>query len=55
MKRTFIWFFILAIAAINWAALHDILKGEADVWLEWAFVGVSMMWLAAYLFRKLHV
>lgn len=53
MKRTFLRLLVLAIAAVNWAALHDILKGETDAWLEWIFVGVSILLLGAYFFRKI--
>jgi hypothetical protein len=51
MKRAFFWFFVLG--ALNWAALHDILKGESNVWFEWIFVGVSVLLLVVYLFRQL--
>jgi len=43
---------ILALAAINWAALHDILKGEQNVWMEWSFVSGSAFLLLLFLARK---
>jgi len=52
MKRLFFWLFVLALAALNWAALHDILKGEPNPWMEWAFVIASAMLLAVYTLRK---
>ena len=52
MKRVVIWLVVLALAAINWAALHDILKGEPNVWLEWMFVAGSLLLLGAYLIRR---
>jgi hypothetical protein len=54
MKRILFRLFVLALAAVNWAALHDILKGERDVWREWSFVLGSVLLLSAYLFRKLN-
>ena len=53
MKRLFFWLFFIALVALNWAALHDILKGEQDVWTEWTFVIASALLLLAYLSRKL--
>jgi hypothetical protein len=42
----------LLLLALNWAAWHDILKGEQDVWLEWTLVIVSLLLGIAYLARK---
>jgi len=53
MKRFFFWVFVLALAALNWAALHDILKGEQDVWMEWTIVFLSALLLLSYLVRKI--
>jgi hypothetical protein len=52
MKRLFFWLFVLAVLALNWAALHDILKGEPDTWMEWTFVIASALLLSAYLLRR---
>lgn len=52
MKRLFFWLFVLALAALNWAALHDILIGEQDVWMEWTFVSASLFLFIAYVIRK---
>ena len=52
MKRLFTWLFVLALAALNWAALHDILKGEQDVWMEWTIVAASFLLFVAYVLRK---
>jgi predicted Co/Zn/Cd cation transporter (cation efflux family) len=45
---------VLLLGALNWAALHDIVKGEADVRAEWAVVlgslavaGVAVAWRLA--------
>jgi len=52
MRRIWISLFILALLASNWAALHDILHGEPDVWMEWSVVIGSVLLLTAYLVRK---
>lgn len=52
MRKVWITLFVLLVLALNWAALHDILKGEADVWAEWAFVTASVLLLAVYVVRK---
>lgn len=38
MKRFFFWLWVTTLAALNWAALHDIIKGEPNVWMEWTVV-----------------
>ncbi|HLE60698.1 MAG TPA: hypothetical protein VI700_04105 [Thermoanaerobaculaceae bacterium] len=45
---------VLLLGALDWAALHDILKGEADVRAEWGVVigtlvltGVAIAWRLA--------
>ena len=52
MQRIWIALFVLALLALDWTALHDILKGEPDVWLEWSFVVGSLLLLLAYVVRK---
>jgi len=52
MKRFLFWSFVLALAAVNWAALHDILKGEPNLWMEWAFVLASALLLLTHTLRK---
>jgi len=53
MQKPFVALFVLGLFALNWAALHDILKGEPDVWMEWSVVALSVMLLATYLLRKI--
>ena len=53
MKRILIWAGWLALAALNWAALHDILKGEPNVWMEWTIVTLSLALVAVTVLRKL--
>ncbi len=53
MKRWLILIGFLALAALDWAALHDILKGEQDVWLEWSFVLVSFVLVAVVVGKRL--
>lgn len=44
---------VAALGALNWAALHDILGGEADVRAEWTVVGLSSLLCAAAFARAL--
>lgn len=53
MKRIHFWLFVLALAALNWAALHDILKAEQDVWMEWTVVVVSITLLFVWAGRRI--
>ena len=52
MKKLFVTLFILALLALNWAALHDILHGEPDAWMEWSVVILSALLLTVYSLRK---
>lgn len=52
MRKTLTVLFVLAVLALNWAALHDIIKGEPDPRLEWAIVGVSLLLLLAAVVRR---
>ena len=45
--------FVLALAALNWAALHDILKGEPNVWQEWTVVLLSVSLVVGWLVSAL--
>lgn len=45
MKKFLIGFGLALLFALDWAALHDIIKGEQDVWLEWTFVSFSLILL----------
>ena len=55
MRRILIAAAIVALLGVNWAALHDIVRGEADVRLEWLVVALSVTlfvaWGVSY-FRK---
>lgn len=53
MKKLFFWGFVLVLAALNWAALHDILKGEPNPWMEWIFFTASATLLVVYGLRKI--
>jgi len=46
-------FSIIVLLALDWAALHDILKGEADVWAEYTTVLLSLVIFGALLLRRL--
>lgn len=52
MRKILIALFVLALLALDWAALHDILKGEANVWMEWLFVLGSALLLITVFIRK---
>ncbi|MFZ5902846.1 MAG: hypothetical protein ACOYZ8_04780 [Chloroflexota bacterium] len=57
MRKILTVLFVLAVLALNWAALHDIIKGEPDPRLEWTIVIASLAFLLAvtiwrYLPRK---
>jgi hypothetical protein len=53
LRKGFIGLLVLGVLALDWAALHDILKGEPDVWMEWTIVIASVVLGAVYLFRYL--
>ena len=44
---------VLALLALDWAALHDIVKGEASLYHEVAMVGSSFMVFAVIVQRAL--
>ena len=45
MKKWLIAPGFLVLLALDWAALHDNIKGEQDVWMEWSFVLLSLILL----------
>jgi hypothetical protein len=53
VRKGLIWLLVLAVVALDWAALHDILKGEPNAWMEWTIVIASMVLGVVYLFRTL--
>lgn len=40
------------LAALNWAALHDILKGEPNVYLEWGFILASLALVVTMIWKR---
>jgi len=59
MRKVWTVLFGLIVLALDWAALHDIIQGEADVWLEGVFLAASLSLFVVYLLRgrreaKLH-
>jgi RsiW-degrading membrane proteinase PrsW (M82 family) len=52
MRRIWIVLFVLALLALDWVTLHDILKGEPDGWLEWSFIIGGVLLLLAFAVRK---
>lgn len=52
MKKIALTLIILIIFALDWAALHDILKGEPDTYLEYAVLFVSLVIFGVFIFKK---
>ena len=52
MKRWLILIGFAMLAALNWAALHDILKGEPNVYLEWGFVLASLALVVTMIWKR---
>jgi len=44
---------VLILLALEWAALHDILKGEPNLYLEYAVVMFSIILISAVIFITL--
>ena len=43
MKTILMVVAVLLLLATDWAALHDIIKGEPDPYLEYGFLGFSLI------------
>ena len=55
MQRIWIALFVLALLALDWVALHDIFRGESDVWLEWSFVvGILLLLMYSVVRKRRH-
>ena len=52
MRKIIIALLVSILLALNCAALHDILRGEANVWMEWLFLIGSARLLLAFFVRK---
>ena len=55
MKKWLVALGFLVLLTVDWAALHDIIKGEQDVWLEWLYVLVSITLLVFVIYKWLKV
>ena len=55
MKKWLVALGFLVLLTLDWAALHDIIKGEQDVWLEWLYVLVSIIFLVFVIYKWLKV
>ena len=55
MKKWLVVLGSLVLLALDWAALHDIIKGEQDVWMEWLFVFISFTLLIVVVYKWLKV
>ncbi len=49
MRRPLVWILVIGLLALDWAALHDIARGEEDLWAEYVIVAVSVVVLARLL------
>ena len=52
MKRALWAAAVLAMLAVDWVALHDMLKGEREVWQEKTFLAASALLLLALQARR---
>ena len=55
MKKLALAALVLVLLALDWAALHDILKGEPSLYQEVAMVGFSFVVFAIILQRMLRI
>jgi hypothetical protein len=55
MKKWLVALGFLVLLTFDWAALHDIIKGEQDVWLEWLYVLASIILLFFVIYKWLKV
>jgi hypothetical protein len=53
MKRVLVIGSVVLLGALNWAALHDILKGEPDLHAEWAVVICTLVLAVLAVARRL--
>ncbi|HEU0293528.1 MAG TPA: hypothetical protein VFR47_12375 [Anaerolineales bacterium] len=53
LRKTATAMLVLVLLALNWAAMHDIIKGEPNLWMEWSFVIGSVLLLLVYVTRKI--
>jgi xanthine/uracil permease len=53
MRRVLVIGCVLLLGALNWAALHDILKGEPDLRAEWAVVISTLVLAVVAVARRL--
>ena len=44
---------VVVLLALDWAALHDILKGEPNLYVEYGILLISMVVFAIMLFMRL--
>ncbi len=43
---------VLPLTYLNWAALHDIARGESNVWMEWTILVLTATALIFAMFRR---
>ena len=52
MKRTIGAVAALLLFALNWAAWHDIARGEPNLVLEWVVVALTLVAIAVWTLRR---
>ena len=54
MKRRLSLLFWSVVLALVWAAAHDILSNESDVWLEYTVIFIALLVALVVLATKMH-
>lgn len=49
MKKLLVVLFLATLFVLNWAAMHDIVSGESDIYLEYTFVLISILALPLWI------
>ncbi len=54
LKKLFWILFFLFLTALDWAALHDIIKGEPNPYAEYALLAISLIIFIGIIAYKLY-
>ena len=54
MKRRLSLLFWSVVLALVWAAAHDILSNESDVWMEYTVISIACLLALVVLVTKMH-
>jgi len=55
LQKIFLWPIVLIILALDWGALHDILKGEPNPYLEYGVLILSIFVFGRILWYKMKI